>query len=186
MQNATLVSVVGNGFVATTSVTKTKKIVVEKVSTTATSSIKKPSPPPLKPQMSKNVLSIMELDELDDAGDGIDGIEKVVGTAATPPQNAQLTTSLFEVKSIVCCVLKKCDSKSPNHHSKNTNSSPSISRRSSLRSGSRLHFQKHFRKVGFTPTSSSVSTPLGASPSSKFWVGDGDDSSSDDEQPVCD
>ena len=73
---------------------------VEKVSmaTTTTSSMKKPSPPPLKPQMSKNVLSIMELDELDDEAsiDGIDGIEKVVGTAATPPQNA--ATSLFEVK----------------------------------------------------------------------------------------
>ena len=47
--------------------------------------------------MSKNVLSIMELDELDSA-DAIDGIEKVVGTAATPPQNAPTTSSLFEVK----------------------------------------------------------------------------------------
>ena len=47
--------------------------------------------------MSKNVLSIMELDELDSA-DAIDGIEKVVGTAATPPQNAPTASSLFEVK----------------------------------------------------------------------------------------
>ena len=48
-----------------------------------------------------------------------------------------------------------------------------------------VHFQKHFRKVGFTPTSSSVSTPLGASPSSKFWVGDADESSSDEDELVC-
>ena len=87
-----------NGILATASVTKTRKIVVEKVSTTTNPGLKKKSPPPLKPQMSKNVLSIMELDELDEAGDGIDGIEKVVGTAATPPQNATLTTSLFEVQ----------------------------------------------------------------------------------------
>ena len=88
-----------NGFGA--AVSKTRRIVVEKISP-ATSSVKKPSPPPLKPQMSKNVLSIMELDEMDDdeAGgiDGIDGVEKVVGMAATPPQNnGTLTTSLFEV-----------------------------------------------------------------------------------------
>ena len=87
-----------NGFGA--AVSKTRRIVVEKISP-ATSSVKKPSPPPLKPQMSKNVLSIMELDEMDDDeadGDGIDGVEKVVGMAATPPQNnGTLTTSLFEV-----------------------------------------------------------------------------------------
>ena len=89
-----------NGFGAA-AVSKTRRIVVEKISP-ATSSVKKPSPPPLKPQMSKNVLSIMELDEMDDdeAGgiDGIDGVEKVVGMAATPPQNnGTLTTSLFGV-----------------------------------------------------------------------------------------
>ena len=140
---------------------------MEKVSTTRSSSVKKPSPPPLKPQMSKNVLSIMELDEMDDdeaGGDGIDGVEKVVGMAATPPQNnGTLTTSLFEVIKISVVdnmiwletPLTICS-----------------------------HSQKHFRRVGFTPTSSSVSTPLGASPSSKFWVGDGDDSSSEDEQQV--
>ena len=44
----------------------------------------------------------------DDTGDGIDGIEKVVGMAATPPQNpAPIANSLFEVKSCVVLSLKQ-------------------------------------------------------------------------------
>jgi hypothetical protein len=47
--------------------------------------------------MSKNVLSIMEMDELDSSAEG-ENIPRVVGMAATPPNQVRETAgSFFEV-----------------------------------------------------------------------------------------